>query len=315
MIQKAPGGSLELLGRDIYQFGNRQGLAPLKAELGNDDGQGFSAFCKDQLGAGCGKAESVRLAPRSMTPFVAADVIQRVLDQAGGTFLKDLPPLHASVAVMDRVMGLAGPSAVKNIKTPFVAADVIQRVLDQAGGTFLKDLPPLHASVAVMDRVMGLAGPFVAADVIQRVLDQAGGTFLKDLPPVQGEEVEEIASRLREAEDEEAVFAINAAYSKVAGANAVEPDHGNQLALTIPFHDRYIRAALQLAAVSAYMTVVYVVGLAAALIPPLSAALWTSGYTPHKPKIVWKAVGEAYDRIFSPENNHLPPEPPKKNIW
>jgi len=172
----------------------------------------------------------------------------------------------------------------------------VQRILEQAGGQPLKNFTL----------------PTTTMTTVQRILEQVGGSP-SQVPAVlvQAADLSEVADVLRETADEETVVAIEAAY---AGVVDKAPQNGvGELDLTIPSHDRYARAALQLAAMAAYMSAAFVVGLAAALFPPLSAALWMSGYTP-SPQLAWKATGKAYDRIFSPENNHVPPEPPT-SIW
>jgi hypothetical protein len=257
-------------------------------------------FAKTTLERAAEKMGASTLTAKTYPPFASTARIQRVMEQTGGALLKDLPITTPSAVRVDRAMGVASATFLRNTKAPSTSTALIQRVMEQAGGTLLKDLPNTNASTAL----------------IQRVLERASGTLLKDLPLIQAEEVEEIASKLREAEDEESVAAISAAYSQIVDANTAEPNRANDLALTIPFHDRYARATLQLVAVAAYMAVAYIVGLASAACPPLSAALWASGYTPNA-KIAWKATGKAYDRIFSKENNHFPREAPttKKDLW
>ena len=274
------------------------------------------------------KLEGTPLTTNTTDLFSSFDKIQRVLEQTGKHYASSLPTIAVTNNIQ-RILEQTGKHYISSLPTIAVTNN-IQRILEQTGKHYISSLPTIAVTNNIQ-RILEQTGkhyisslPTIAVtNNIQRILEQTGKHYISSLPTIavtnvlkqvsgdfQG--VEEIAVELREAEDQESVVAIEVAYSQLVTA---APEVGvDGMDLMVPAHDRYARAAVQLAVMMAYLSAAFVFGLAAAHYPPLSAFLWMSGFAP-KPRVVWTATGAAYDRIFSPANNHLPQEPSTKSIW
>jgi hypothetical protein len=222
--------------------------------------------------------------------------------------------LKATSGLKD-VYGTAGVGSVSRMLASIGAAASLKDVYGTAGGS-----AALSSVVASLKATSGLKDVYGTAGVgsVSRMLASIGaaaslkdvygtagvGSISKLLENTDQSLFEDIVRSLRDTSTDAPLLVADQLFTQMEGEEAALLEVSQTVDLTIPFgHDRVIRGALQLVIVTVVAAALFGISLLTHPVFAAAAALLTATGTP-KPKEVWKATGEAYDRIYGASNYH-----------
>jgi hypothetical protein len=121
-------------------------------------------------------------------------------------------------------------------------------------------------------------------------------------PAIQEARLDGLFQTLRESPgDDQLTEEINALFGEIPGSGLLLHEAAQELTLLLPFgYDLAVRRALQVIVMLAVAAAIIGISLYAG---PLPAAILAAAGTP-KPRETWKAVGNAYDRIYGAGQYH-----------